>query len=114
MAQRMTVTLTCDMETGDKPGTQTITFGLEGRTYEIDLCDKHAKQFRDTMATFTAAGRRVAARASSTTRRSRTASGDRERTQAIRAWARKKGLKVSERGRLSADIVAKYEASGGK
>ena len=115
MAQKMQVLLTCDMEDGDKPGTQTIGFGLDGTNYEIDLCDKHAKQFRDGLSAFVTAGRRVAARNSGRRRSGAGAvRGDRERTQAIREWARKKGIKVSDRGRLSADIVAQYEAAGGR
>ena len=111
MAQKTTVTLTCDLEAGDKPATQTLTFGLDGSSYEIDLCDKHAKQFQDSLASYVSAGRRV--RGAGGRRRRAAGGSDRERTQEIRAWARKKGLKVSERGRLSSDIVAKYEASGG-
>jgi hypothetical protein len=108
----MQVLLTCDLEEGDKPGTQTIGFSVDGSSYEIDLCDKHAKQLRDGVASFIEAGRRVRGAGS---RRGRAAGrGDRQRTQEIRAWARKKGIKVSERGRLSADIIAKYEASSGK
>ncbi|MDQ1713046.1 MAG: hypothetical protein QOE45_2496 [Frankiaceae bacterium] len=114
MAQTMQVLLTCDLETGDKPGTETIGFGLDGKAYEIDVCAKHAKQLRDAVAPFVTAGRRVAARGASSRRGRSGGSGDRQRTQEIRAWARSKGIKVSERGRLSADIVAKYEASGGK
>ena len=112
MAQKTTVTLTCDLEDGDKPATQTIPFSVDGASYEIDLCDKHAKQFRDSLAAYVGAGRRV--RGAGSRRPRAGARTDRERTQAIREWARKKGLKVSERGRLSSDIVAKYEASGGK
>lgn len=112
MAQKMQVLLTCDLESGEKPATQTVRFAVDGTAYEIDLCDKHAKQFRDATASFVAGARRVS-RASSGRRRAG-GGGDRQRTQDIRAWARKKGIKVSERGRLSGEIVAKYEASGGK
>jgi hypothetical protein len=112
MAQKTQVLLTCDMEDGDKPGTQTIEFSVDGTAYEMDLCDKHAKQFRDATASFVAAARRVS-RAGSRRRRT-SGGGDRQRTQDIRAWARKKGIKVSERGRLSGEIVAQYEASGGR
>lgn len=111
MAQRTQVFLTCDICGGDKPGDETVTYGLDGTTYEIDLCTKHAKQLRDGVAPFVAAGRRMSNRAG---RRRAGGGSDRERTQAIRAWARSKGIKVSERGRLSSDIVAKYEASGGR
>lgn len=110
MAQKMQVLLTCDLEDGEKPATETVRFSVDGSSYEMDLCDKHAKQFRDAMGPYVGAARRVAG-----SRRRRSSGGaDRQRTQDIRAWARKKGIKVSERGRLSADIVAKYEASGGR
>jgi hypothetical protein len=114
MAQKIQVLLTCDLESGDKPGTETIAFAVEGKTYEIDLCTKHAKQLRDAVAPFIEAGRRTGSRGAGSGRSRSSGGGDRERTQAIRAWARRKGIKVSERGRLSGDIVAKYEASGGK
>lgn len=32
----------------------------------------------------------------------------------MRAWARTQGLKVNERGRVPADIVAKYETATGR
>jgi hypothetical protein len=114
MAQKMQVLLTCDLESGEKPASQTIRFTVDGTAYEIDLCDKHAKQLRDGMATFTAAGRRVSTRGGAGRRGRATASADRQRTQDIRAWARKEGIAVSERGRLSGDVVAQYEARGGK
>ncbi len=115
MAQKVQVLLTCDVEKDEKPAEETVTFGLDGANYEIDLCDKHAKQFRDSLSTYVSAGRRAAS-GGSRRRRGTTgaARGDRERTQAIREWARTKGIKVSERGRLSADVVAQYEASGGR
>ena len=112
MAQKVHLVLTCDICGGDKPGDETVSFGMDGATYEIDLCTKHAKQLRDGVASFVAAGRRQSNRAAG--RRRSGGSSDRERTQQIRAWARSKGIKVSERGRLSADIVAQFEKSGGR
>lgn len=116
MAQKVQVVLECDICEGGKPGSETIGFGLDGQSYEIDLCDKHAKQLRDNVSTFVGAGRRATSGGGRSRGRSgggRTA-GDRQRTQEIRAWARKKGIKVSERGRLSSDIVAQYEAANGR
>ena len=110
MAQKMQVLLTCDLDDGDKLATETIRFGVEGSNYEIDLCAKHAKQLRGGVASFVSAGRRISS-GRGVARRGRTSvRSDRQRTAEIRAWAKKKGLKVSERGRLSSDIVAQYEA----
>lgn len=116
MAQKVQVVLECDVCDGGKPGTETIPFGLDGSSYEIDLCDKHAKGLRDAVAQYVGAGRRATPSGRGRGgRRSGGGGGDRQRTQEIRAWARSKGIKVSERGRLSGDIVAQFEkANPGK
>jgi hypothetical protein len=33
---------------------------------------------------------------------------DREQNQAIREWARKRGMKVSDRGRISSEVTDAY------
>ena len=114
VAQKVQVVIECDICEGGKPGSETIGFGVDGSSYEIDLCDKHGKQLRDSMATYVAAGRRVTGGNRGGRRGASRGAGDRQRTQEIRAWARKKGIKVSERGRLSSDIVSQYEAANGK
>jgi hypothetical protein len=113
VAQKVQVLLVCDICEGGKPGTESIGFALDGSSYEIDLCDKHGKGLRDSMATYVAAARRATSSGRGRSR-GRSSGGDRQRTQEIRAWARKKGIKVSERGRLSGDIVAQYEAANGR
>lgn len=108
MAQNVQVILTCDLCGGERSGTETVRFGLDSTSYEVDVCDKHGKALRERLATYTAAARRVARGGA---RRRGAASRPRDnRSGEIRAWARKKGIPVSERGRLSADLVAKYEA----
>ena len=114
MAQKVQVLLVCDICEGGKPGSETIGFALDGSSYEIDLCDKHGKGLRDTMASYVSAARRATSGGGRGRGRGRSSGADRERTQAIRAWARKKGIKVSERGRLSSDVVAQYEAANGR
>lgn len=111
MAQKIQVLLTCDVCDGDKPGTETLTFGLEGTNYEIDVCADHAGDLRGNLATFVGSGRRVSGGGGRGRGRRGAGTADRQRTQEIRAWAKQKGLKVSERGRISADIVNQYEAA---
>jgi hypothetical protein len=113
VAQKVQVLLVCDICEGGKPGSETIGFGLEGASYEIDLCDKHAKGLRDSVAQYVGAARRATGGRGRARGRS-SGGGDRQRTQEIRAWARKKGIKVSERGRLSSSIVAQYDAANGR
>lgn len=115
MAQKIQVLLICDVCDDGTAGTENIRFGLGAVNYEIDVCDKHGAQLRDTMAPFTGAGRRTTAggsvSAARSGRRAAASGSDRARTQAIRAWAKQKGIKVSERGRISADVRAQYDAA---
>jgi len=112
VAQKIRVDLVCDVCDDEKPGTQTITFGLEGANYEIDVCDQHAAELRGNLATFVGSGRRASGGGGrGRGRRAAGGAADRQRTQEIRAWAKKQGLKVSERGRISGDIVQRYEAA---
>lgn len=114
MAQKVTVSLIDDLD-GDKAD-ETVEFGLDGKSYEIDLSSENASRLRDALAEFVAAARRPGGRrrsgggggtaaAAGSTRR---ASVDREQNQAIRDWARKRGMKVSDRGRIPADVLDAY------
>lgn len=115
MAQKVQVTLVCDLHDDEVAGSQTVAFGLDGSSYEIDLCDEHAAELRDTFAEYVGAARRAGRTpvAPAQRRAGRTASargsGDRQRVQDIREWARSSGHKVSERGRLSSAVIAAYE-----
>jgi hypothetical protein len=107
VAQKTQVILIDDIDGGD--AAETVSFALDGTSYEIDLSAKNAAELRDAFASYVGAARKVASRGSSSRRR-RAGSGD-NRTAQIRAWARSKNLKVNERGRIPADIVAQYDAA---
>lgn len=111
MAQQVKIVLFDDIEGGEAD--ETVQFALDGTAYEIDLTTKNASALRDTFATYVAAARKAGRGAAAPRRRSTSAgSGDsRQRAGEIRAWAKERGLNVSERGRVSADIVAKYDAA---
>jgi hypothetical protein len=115
MAQKVSVTLVDDLD-GSIAG-QTVGFGLDGVVYQIDLSDENAAKLRDELTEFVANARRSGGRRSTGSksgepRSSAAPAADREQTQAIREWARKRGMKVSERGRLSADVLAAYHNQG--
>jgi hypothetical protein len=112
VAQKVTVSLIDDLD-GDKAD-ETVEFGLDGKSYEIDLSSGNADKLRDALASYVAAARRPGGRrrsggggpaAAATARRP---SVDREQNQAIRDWARKRGMKVSDRGRIPADVLEAY------
>jgi Lsr2 len=106
MATKTHVVVTDDLD--GSSDAETVCFGYRGSSYEIDLSPKNAARLEKAMAPYIAVARRVPGQrrrpAISAAGRAR---GDRA---AVRAWAREQGLKVSERGRISADVVARYEA----
>jgi len=109
MAQKVQVLLVDDIDGGSAD--ETVTFGLDGVTYEIDLTAAHATELRDALAQWVGHARKVGGRTSSRTaapRARRSSSGD---AQAIREWAKEHGHQVSERGRISAEVKAAYDAS---
>jgi hypothetical protein len=85
---------------------ETVRFGLDGAEYEIDLSGKNARKFRKRLAPFVEHAHRVAAGQ----RTARTAAS-RQRSRDIRAWAKRQGIELSDRGRMPASIVEEYEAS---
>src|SRR5436305_12227876 len=115
MARKVQVHLLDDID-----GTQadeTLKFGLDGTVYEIDLNAKHAEKLRASLASYITHARRIGRGAAVATGRARSqtpARTDREQNQAIRDWAKAKGLEVSDRGRIPAGIVGQYEAEAGR
>jgi Lsr2 len=107
MAQVREVRLVDDLD-GD-PADETLQFGLDGRIYEIDLSKANAGKLRDAVAAYVAAARRIGGRRrGGATRPAAPSPIDREQNQAIREWARKRGMKVSDRGRISAVVLEAY------
>ncbi|MCL1840527.1 MAG: Lsr2 family protein [Propionibacteriaceae bacterium] len=82
---------------------ETVTFNLDGVTYEIDLNGEHAAQLRDGFTWWIGHGRRVSGR------RPRGARPAGVQLSEIRAWAAANGYQVSDRGRISAEIRAAYD-----
>jgi hypothetical protein len=109
MAQKVLVEMLDDID--GTPATHTVPFALDGITYEIDLSDNNAAALRDELARYIAAGRRTGGRkVRVTTGQSTTISTtDRERNQQIRSWANANGYEVSERGRLSSEVITAFE-----
>jgi len=91
---------------------ETLEFGIDGRTYEIDLSEGNAGKLRDALAEFVASARRLSGgrgrRPAAATVAARRPTIDREQNQAIREWARKRGMKVSDRGRIPAEVLVAY------
>lgn len=113
MAQRVQIVLEDDLDGGN--AAETVTFGLDGVSYEIDLSEKNADQLRSDLAAWVGHARRAGGR-KSTGRRGSSASssaagGKRTDLPEVRAWARKNGHDVSDRGRVSAAVLEAYDAA---
>ena len=107
MAQKTHIVLEDDLD--GSAATETVTFGLDGTSYEIDLNDDNAARLRDAFAPYVGHGRKVGAAPRRGRRAAASAGGPSARE--IRDWARGNGYDVPERGRVSADIRAAYEAA---
>lgn len=112
MAQKIQVILIDDLDGG--PADETVNFGLDGTSYEIDLSTENVEKLREALAPWVGHARRLG-RTQLRSRRARTgsasapASGPSANT--IREWARANGYTVSERGRIAADVREAYEAA---
>lgn len=114
MARKVQVILSDDLDE-NLSADETVSFSLDGTSYEIDLAEKNAKEMRDIFSRYVSAARKVGrgSRSSSGGGRGRSTGGrmDREQAGAIRDWARKNGHNVSDRGRIPASVVDAYEAA---
>ncbi len=114
MARKTEVKLIDDID--GNTADETVTFALDGMSYEIDLSTKHAESLRKAMATYVTHARRLG-RSGVTARRqggTSPARSDREQNRAIREWAKKEGIELAERGRIPGDIVKQYEERAGR
>lgn len=112
MAQKVLVELVDDLD--GSVATETVEFGLDGVTYEIDLSDGNASELRDSLAQYLEYARRSGGRKRAGRRPTggQPATVDREQNQAIREWARQNGFQVSERGRIPTEVVEAYHKQG--
>jgi len=104
MAQRTQIMYIDDLDGSQADGT--VSFGLDGTSYEIDLSAKHADQLAAAIRPYIEAARKVGPR-----RPARSGRPARHNQSEVRAWARAQGLKVSDRGRIPAEVLARYESA---
>ncbi|MFE5311217.1 Lsr2 family protein [Isoptericola sp. NPDC056573] len=108
MVQKQQIVLIDDIDGGDAD--ETVTFALDGVSYEIDLTSKHAAELRDAFATWIGHGRKTTTRLGGGTRSAARRTGtDRAQLAKIREWARENGHKVSDRGRIPSSVLTAYE-----
>jgi hypothetical protein len=111
VAQKVQVLLVDDLDGGEAD--ETVTFALDGKTYEIDLTTANADKLRSLLDPYVKGGRRTGGRASGGRGKARAAVGGSQDTAQIRAWAKENGYEVNDRGRVPATIREAYEKANG-
>jgi hypothetical protein len=108
MAQKTIIQLVDDiddMPLADGEG-ETVTFALDGTTYEIDLSLKNADRLRGALQDYIAAGRKVGRKTGTAGKRTQAGPAAAE----IRDWARSTGHSVPDRGRIPQEVRDAFDA----
>lgn len=114
MAQKIQTLFIDDIDGGEAAGT--VRFALDGAEYEIDLSNKHSEELRSALTKYVSHARKVSIgrRPGRIGGRAGRPAGSALNTTEIRNWARENGYDIKDRGRVPADVVAKYQAATGK
>ena len=105
MAQRVNVILVDDLDGED--AAETVTFALDGASYEIDLSEANAGELRAALAPYMEVARKVGGRR----RKAPRSTGGGTSAADIRQWARENGWDVPDRGRVAAEVREAYTAA---
>ncbi|TMR22475.1 Lsr2 family protein [Nonomuraea turkmeniaca] len=108
MAKQIREILIDDIDGGEAD--ETVSFAIDGATYEIDLASDKAKKLREVLTPFVKHARRSSG-VQIRRRRTGTTAVSRQRSREIRDWAKEHNIPVSERGRIAATVVEQFEAA---
>jgi hypothetical protein len=104
VAQKVVVTLFDDIDGSE--AAETVAFGIDGKSYEIDLNPANASKLREALAPYVDAGRKRA-RSGKTYRQTEVAPDP----AAVRAWAQANKLDVPARGRIPKRVYEAFAAA---
>ncbi|MDQ6840719.1 MAG: Lsr2 family protein [Actinomycetota bacterium] len=108
MAKETIVRITDDIDGSE--AVESIRFGLRGVEYEIDLNAKNVAAIEKAFEKWIQNGHK-AETSTSRARQRRSTVTNRDQTAAVREWAKANGYRVSDRGRISAEVREAYNAS---
>jgi Lsr2 len=109
MAQKVQVILVDDLDGGEAE--ESVTFALDGVNYEIDLSAANAEALRGALAEWVGHARKVGGRSGRGRPAGRAKAAAKADLTDVRAWARDNGYKVSDRGRVSSEVMTAYEGA---
>ena len=108
MAQKVQIILEDDLDGGEAD--ETVSFALDGTSYEIDLSAENAAEMRDAFARYVGHARKVTgSRGRGRAKSAASTSGPSPKE--VREWARENGHDVPDRGRIPADVREAYDAA---
>lgn len=92
---------------------ETVLFGLDGATYEIDLTLANAEKLRTAVSPFVGHARRIAGRRKpgSTARTARPKPRVEHSPREVRDWGRTNGFDVPSRGRIPEEVQTAFNAA---
>ncbi|MGV9633038.1 histone-like nucleoid-structuring protein Lsr2 [Nocardia rhamnosiphila] len=103
MARKVVVTVIDDLD-GASAAAETVSFGIDGVGYEMDLSEANARELRAGLDKWIPFARRVGGRS-----RTKAPAVDRQNdAKAVREWARRNGHQVPERGRIPSVVLQAY------
>ncbi|MFD0775599.1 Lsr2 family protein [Streptomonospora algeriensis] len=110
MSRKVEVLLVDDLDGGTAD--ESVEFGIDGKSYQIDLSSENAKELREVVSPYLQGARKVPQSGRKGQQgRKKTGGGSSRRAAEIRSWAKQAGKQVNDRGRIPAEIVAEYEAA---
>jgi len=116
MAREVIEKLVDDLDGGE--ATETVTFALDGTSYELDLSKKNAAAFRKLFDRYVKVSRRsspagVRRRKAAPSSNGSKPKRDYDITQ-LREWAGANDVAVPARGRIPQSVVDQYKQAGGR
>jgi hypothetical protein len=109
MAQRTVVELIDDID--GKPADETVSFSIDGVTYEIDLSKANASKLRTNFSRYVEKARKAGTAKPGRKAGAPRTVNSRERSSDIRAWAKQHGITVNDRGRIPAQVIEAYDSN---
>ncbi len=91
------------------PDARTITFAVDGSTFEIDLSETNIDGLKTLLAEYTTAARRIGAPAGLARKRRRKGGPEARERAAVREWAVSQGMMSPDaRGRIPGSVLSAY------
>jgi hypothetical protein len=107
MAQKVLVQMVDDLDGTSSDDVSTVSFGLDGVEYEIDLSGSNAERLRKAFEDYVPAARRTGGRKRRGVSASSGSSSPGE-AGLIREWANENGYELAARGRIPGHVMEGY------